>query len=116
MSDTMDRNNQWAKKINFLNQILNTESNKKHNIMNKVTVIVIFCWFGLLSGLQAQSVAIVKIKPVLYTVKPISPGPGYVWVNGYWIWDRRHRKNVWTNGHWIRVPQHEHFYTRTRIY
>jgi YXWGXW repeat-containing protein len=85
--------------------------------MKKVTVIAVFCWVGLFNSLQAQSVAVVKIRPVPYTVTSVCPGRGYVWVNGYWVWDRRHKKNVWVNGNWTRVPQHHHFSgRRVRIY
>ena len=34
-----------------------------------------------------------------------SPGPGYVWINGYWRW--RGGNWHWENGHWVRPP-HEH--------
>ena len=113
----------WSIKNKFsLNQTLYTVSKKskqtlKHNVMKKVTVMVFFCWLGLLNGSIAQSVAIVRIKPVPYIVRPVSPGPGHVWVSGYWTWDRRYKRNVWVNGYWARVPQRHHFYgRRVRVY
>jgi hypothetical protein len=33
----------------------------------------------------------------------VAPGPGYVWVDGYWNW----RNNwVWVPGSWVRPPRH----------
>ncbi len=29
-----------------------------------------------------------------------SPGPGYVWIGGYWGWS--HGRYVWIRGHWAR--------------
>lgn len=31
---------------------------------------------------------------------PAQPGPGYVWVGGYWQWDGTHY--VWLPGRWVR--------------
>lgn len=35
-------------------------------------------------------------------VMTVSPGPGYVWLAGYWGWESGHR--VWFRGHWERPP------------
>lgn len=32
-----------------------------------------------------------------------SPGPGYVWISGYWGWSAGRR--VWVGGHWERPPR-----------
>ena len=32
-----------------------------------------------------------------------APGPGYVWVNGYWSWQRNNY--VWMPGRWSRAPR-----------
>jgi hypothetical protein len=29
-----------------------------------------------------------------------SPGPGYIWIGGYWGWS--HGRYVWNRGHWAR--------------
>jgi len=46
-------------------------------------------------------------------VVPVSPGPDYVWIDGYWAWNGRwvwtpgrwkirpHLRAVWAPGHWI---------------
>ncbi|HVY69912.1 MAG TPA: hypothetical protein VHH73_08275, partial [Verrucomicrobiae bacterium] len=35
-------------------------------------------------------------------VRPIMPGPGYIWVGGYWEWRGRW---VWSRGHWGYPPR-----------
>jgi hypothetical protein len=34
-----------------------------------------------------------------------TPGPGYIWIAGYWGWE--HGRRVWVSGHW-EVPPHGH--------
>ncbi len=34
--------------------------------------------------------------------RPPCPAPGYVWVDGYWNWNRS--RYAWTNGYWMRPP------------
>ena len=46
-------------------------------------------------------------------VVPPAPGPGYAWVEGYWVWHGRwvwepgrwlvrpHARAVWMRGHWV---------------
>jgi hypothetical protein len=41
--------------------------------------------------------------PLRVETAPISPGPGYVWVPGYWFWNDT--QYVWISGHWERPPQ-----------
>jgi hypothetical protein len=41
-----------------------------------------------------QQTVVVQPPPPRVEVVPVVPGPGYVWVNGYWSW----------NGAWIWVP------------
>jgi WXXGXW repeat (2 copies) len=33
-----------------------------------------------------------------------APGPGYVWVNGFWAWGGS--RYVWRPGYWVRPPRH----------
>lgn len=40
--------------------------------------------------------------PRVVRVRPVSPGPGYVWVDGYWYPQGRHY--VWHQGYWTRAP------------
>jgi len=37
-----------------------------------------------------------------YRVIGVAPGPGYVWVNGYWGW--RGGRYSWYEGRWARPP------------
>ena len=37
-----------------------------------------------------------------YYGRPAIPGPGYVWINGFWNLNRGHY--AWQNGYWARPP------------
>lgn len=40
--------------------------------------------------------------PRVYRVRPVAPGEGYVWIDGYWYAEGgRYR---WHNGYWTRPP------------
>ena len=52
-------------------------------------------------GYSAGGEVIPEAPPPQYEVVGVAPGPGYVWIGGYWNWvGRRH---VWIGGHW-RAP------------
>jgi len=40
--------------------------------------------------------------PRVVRVRPVAPGPGYLWVDGYW-YAEGHRWR-WHNGYWTRPP------------
>ncbi|HLZ13421.1 MAG TPA: YXWGXW repeat-containing protein [Candidatus Acidoferrum sp.] len=40
--------------------------------------------------------------PRVYAVRPVEPGPGYFWIDGYWYPVRGHY--VWHGGYWTRPP------------
>ena len=40
--------------------------------------------------------------PIRSEVIGIAPGPGYVWVNGYWTWNGA--EYIWVPGTWQRPP------------
>jgi hypothetical protein len=40
--------------------------------------------------------------PRVVRVQPVSPGPDFVWVEGYWYPDGKHYK--WHDGYWTRPP------------
>ncbi len=41
-------------------------------------------------------------RPRVVRVRPPSPGPDYLWIDGYWYADGSHYK--WHNGYWTRRP------------
>ena len=40
--------------------------------------------------------------PRVVAVRPVSPGPDFMWVEGYWYPDGKHYK--WHDGYWTRPP------------
>jgi len=40
--------------------------------------------------------------PRVLAVRPVAPGPGFMWVDGYWYPNGRHWK--WHDGYWTRAP------------
>ena len=40
--------------------------------------------------------------PAVYGVVGYAPGPGYVWIDGFWDWRNRY---VWVPGYWSRPPR-----------
>src|SRR5579884_3947861 len=40
--------------------------------------------------------------PLRYEGRPPAPGPGFIWIDGYWRWDRG--RYVWVPGVWQRPP------------
>jgi hypothetical protein len=56
----------------------------------------------------ARTVIYADIAPPAVRVEAMpAPRPGYVWVNGYWNWDRGHY--VWRHGHWVRARHGYHY-------
>jgi hypothetical protein len=44
--------------------------------------------------------------PAYAVARPAYPGPGFIWVDGYW--DRNYGRNVWVAGYWTRpAPRYE---------
>ena len=45
--------------------------------------------------------------PIVVTTGPgyiVQPGPRYVWIDGYWLWDPYRATYTWVNGYWARAP------------
>jgi len=40
--------------------------------------------------------------PVQYEEVTVAPGPGFIWVAGYWDWTGM--QYAWVSGHWTRPP------------
>jgi hypothetical protein len=52
---------------------------------------------------QQQVIVVAAPPPPRHEVVYRRPGPGYVWVNGYWLWQRG--RYVWVAGHWATPPR-----------
>ena len=65
--------------------------------------------FALLAGTFAASAQVsfgIRIGPPppprVVAVRPVVPGPGYTWVDGYWY--PVNNRYVWHDGYWTRPP------------
>jgi WXXGXW repeat (2 copies) len=63
-----------------------------------------FVLVGVASA-DARTHVYVRIGPPapIVEVRPVAPGPGYVWVPGTYRWDRR--AYIWAPGRWVRPPR-----------
>jgi hypothetical protein len=72
----------------------------------KTTALVAVILLGVASGAAAQvSVGITIGRPPaprVVRVQPANPGPGYVWMEGYWYPVGKHY--TWHKGYWTRPP------------
>lgn len=81
--------------------------------MKKLMLIALFGLFaGSASHAQAVFVRVRPVPPVF--IRPVCPGPGHIWVDGMWRWDRRLRRNIWVEGYWSHGPQRFYHYSRFR--
>lgn len=62
---------------------------------------VTFSMVGCAGG--ATYYATVPPPPLRAEAYGVAPGPGYVWVGGYWGWGGG--RYVWTRGYWGRPPR-----------
>jgi WXXGXW repeat (2 copies) len=72
--------------------------------------LLIAAMAGLLSaGAFAADVFVAVAPPhAVVEVRPVRPGPGYVWTAGYHRWDGH--GYVWVPGGWVRPPHpHAHW-------
>ena len=54
------------------------------------------------SSAQIIGVSIrVAPPPIPVYVQPVIPGPGYIWVPGYWAWDDDGEDYYWVPGTWV---------------
>jgi hypothetical protein len=71
---------------------------------------------SLLSATSCRTRAVVTTRPeppTAVVVRPAAPGPGYVWIDGEWVWNSgkynyRHgywvparSGHTWIAGHWV---------------
>lgn len=76
------------------------------SVLGTRATVLAFVVVGLLSGcVVAQPPPVVSAPPpappAQVEVASPTPGPGYVWVPGHWVW--RRRGYVWVPGYWA-VP------------
>ena len=52
--------------------------------------------------------------PVYYSYRPPCPGPGYAWINGYWV--PSGPRYAWRAGYWGRRPYARAYWVAPRYY
>src|SRR4051794_40905129 len=74
--------------------------------MRRVFLAPILCGFMTLAGCAGVGVSYYSRTPpppLRVETYGVAPGPGYVWTNGYWGWQRNNY--VWVPGRWTRPPR-----------
>lgn len=68
--------------------------------MKKIALVLLACF--LLVAISACVVARPRVAPppLKTEVRPVKPGPNYVWISGHWKWS--HSRYVWVTGHWTK--------------
>lgn len=83
------------------------------------SVVTLFC-AGVLVALTVTPAAQAQVNigitigtpppPLRYEVRPVYPGDGYAWQDGYWVpYGGRYR---WRRGIWVRQPYSDAYYVR----
>ncbi len=75
---------------------------------NRAIVLAGLIMLGITTGCAARgayAAGCVRLPPPAPRVEVYSaaPGPGYVWIGGFWDW--RGGGYVWTPGYWTRPPR-----------
>ena len=82
----------------------------KISVLTLVVLLTITnCVSGqMMGGANVSIFAQIPLAPnvVLSVASPVivSPGPAYIWIDGYWSWDFRMRGYVWVQGFWALTP------------
>jgi hypothetical protein len=78
--------------------------------LSAVTVLALSATVQGCLPVPPGGVVIVRLgpPPPPYQRMGPAPGPGYVWVAGYWIWQPD--EYVWVTGRWTRVPPGHHYW------
>ena len=61
-------------------------------------IIVVLLLFTTFSFMEPRRFTITTRLTTLITIRPLSPGGGYVWIEGEWFWNGRNY--VWRDGYW----------------
>ena len=69
-------------------------------------ILAVAGYVGALAPASAQGYVYVQVGPptAVYETVPAAPGPGYVWVGGYYRWNGS--RYYWVHGHYVRHAGH----------
>ncbi len=70
-------------------------------------VLLTLMTLAMASPSFAQLAVSINIAPPSLPVyeQPVIPGPGYLWVPGYWAWNPQYEAYYWVAGTWVLPPQ-----------
>jgi len=75
----------------------------KKAVWNRYALVLVFSGFAMTACAGGAYYANVPPPPVRVEAYGRAPGPGYVWINGYWGW--RGNAYAWVPGSWSRPPR-----------
>ena len=72
-------------------------------MLRKGLMAIVFAGALTLGVASAAVIVHVAPPPVVVETRPVAPGPGYVWIDGYQNWNGR--AYVWVPGRWELPPR-----------
>jgi hypothetical protein len=81
---------------------------KIDTVKKKQLILIAIVFFAFTGLSEVYSQFVVKFKPVrthiVVVKKTKRPGTNYVWINGYWKWNKKANKYVWMDAKWVKRP------------
>jgi len=68
----------------------------------RLLLLTLFAFSSLLSAQVSFGIQIGAPPPPVYMLQPAAPGPGFLWVDGYWYPVGHHYR--WHAGYWTMPP------------
>ncbi len=79
-------------------------------MLKRILLSSAFAMFLAVGAAQGQIVVRIGPPPPPRVIVPVSPGPRYVWVDGYQRWNGR--RYVWVPGHYVIPPRRRAMWVR----
>jgi len=96
--------------------------NAKRTLLVAIVVTALVSLFGVSSPAHAGvrvgigfNVGIAP-PPLRYEYVAPYPGPGFVWVGGFWDWRPYYHRYIWVPGYWARPPYPRAHWVTPRYY
>ena len=77
--------------------------------MRRLFFILVLCCIS--APVFTQTIIKIKqVAPKIIVVRPVSPGPKFMWTEGRWKWNNKKKQYIWIDGQWIRRRKGHHWF------